>query len=70
MIQAEPESLEQIRARLRKLTDAQLIELERDCRELSDPKRNYGKPNPAFQVKREEGSCGMASKAPEVLKAT
>jgi hypothetical protein len=65
MIQAQPESLEEIRKRLRRLTDAQLIELGRNCRELSDPKPNYGKPNPAFLVQLEEARAEWRRRHPK-----
>jgi hypothetical protein len=69
MIQAQPEGIEQIRARLRKLTDAQLIELGRNCRELCDPNRCYGKPNPAFQLKLEEARTEWRRRHPKVRKS-
>ncbi|MGC1903479.1 MAG: hypothetical protein WA715_06640 [Candidatus Acidiferrum sp.] len=50
MIDAQPESREQIQACL---NNEQLIELGRDCKELSDPKRNYGQPYPAFAIQLE-----------------
>jgi hypothetical protein len=35
-------------ARIRKMSDAELRKYGRAARDLSDPKNNYGKPNPSF----------------------
>ncbi len=50
MIQADPESLEQIRERIRKVSDLELRKYDRAARELSDPKKNFGPPSPAFKI--------------------
>ena len=47
MIQTEPEDVERIRERIRKMSDAELREYGRAARDLADPKKNYGAPNPS-----------------------
>jgi hypothetical protein len=49
-IQSSPEGVEQIRERLRKMSDLELRKYGRAARDLADPKRNFGTPNPAFAV--------------------
>ena len=46
-IQTNSEDIEQIRARIRKMSDAELRKYGRAARNLPDRKKNYGKPNPA-----------------------
>jgi len=41
MIQSEPENIEQIRERLRKMSDLELRKYGRAARDLADPKQNY-----------------------------
>jgi hypothetical protein len=53
MIQTEPEDVERIRERLRKMSDLELRKYGRASRDLADPKKNYGPPNPSFQVQLE-----------------
>jgi hypothetical protein len=50
MIQTSPDDLEQIRARLRKMSDHELRKFGRSARDMADPKKNFGAPNPAFQA--------------------
>jgi hypothetical protein len=54
MIQSEPENIDQIRDRIRKMSDAELRKYGRAARDLSDPKKNFGPPNPAFQIQLDE----------------
>ena len=54
MIQSEPQSIEQIRERIRKMSDAELCKYGRAARDLSDPKKNFGPPNPAFKIQLDE----------------
>jgi hypothetical protein len=49
MIQASPEDIEQIRERIRKMTDLELRKYGDAARDLSDPKKNFSPPNPAIQ---------------------
>ncbi len=53
MIQTEPEDLERIRARIRKMTDRELREYGRDAARMADPRKNRN-PNPLFQVQLDE----------------
>jgi hypothetical protein len=54
MSQSKPESIEQIRDRIGKMSDAELRKYGRAARNLSDPKKTFGPPNPAFQVQLDE----------------
>jgi hypothetical protein len=54
MIQTEPEDIERIRARIRKISDLELRKYGRAARDLADPKKNYGPPNPSFQIQLDE----------------
>jgi len=45
----EPEDVERIRERLRKMSDLELRQYGRAARDLSNPKKNFGPPNPSFQ---------------------
>jgi hypothetical protein len=60
MIQSEPESIEQIRERIRKMSDLELRKYGRAARDLSNPKKNVGPPNPSFKIQLEEVEGGMA----------
>jgi hypothetical protein len=50
MIQTDPEDIEQIRARIRKMSDLELRQYGRAARDLANPKKNFGPPNPSFQI--------------------
>jgi hypothetical protein len=54
MIQSDPEDLEQTRERLRKMSDLELRKYGRAAADMASPKKNYGKPNPAFQIQLDE----------------
>jgi hypothetical protein len=54
MIQTEPEDIEKIRERLRKMSDLEQRQYGRAARDLADPKKNLGKPNRSFQVQLDE----------------
>jgi hypothetical protein len=54
MIQTEPEDIEQICERLRKMSDIDLLRYGQASRIMADPKNNQGNPNPAFQVQLDE----------------
>jgi hypothetical protein len=54
MIQAFPEDIEQIRARLHKMSDRELREYGRAAAHMADPRKNHGKPNPSFQIQLDE----------------
>jgi hypothetical protein len=54
MIQTDSGDINQIRARLRKMSDHELRKVGRSARDMSDPKKNFGAPNPAFQIQLDE----------------
>jgi hypothetical protein len=54
VIQAEPESVEQIRERLRKMSDLELRKFGQSAKVMSDPAKNFGTPNPAFKIQLDE----------------
>ena len=62
MIQTEPEDIKRIRERLRKMSDLELRQYGRAARDLSNPKKNFGPPNPSFQIQLDEAS-GMEKTA-------
>ena len=64
MIQLEPENIEQIRERLRKMSDLELRQYCRAARDLSDPKKNYGSPNPSFKIQLEEARAEWRRRHP------
>ncbi len=52
-IQADLENVEQIRARIRKMTDRELRKYGRAAASMADPRKNRN-PNPSFQVQLDE----------------
>ena len=52
-IQSDPENVEQIRDRIRKMTDQELREYGRSAASMADPRKNRN-PNPSFQVQLDE----------------
>jgi hypothetical protein len=65
MIQPDPEGIEQIRARLSKMSDHELRKFGRAARDLSDPKKNFGTPNPVFKVQLEEARAEWRRRHPQ-----
>jgi hypothetical protein len=65
MIQSEPENVEQIRERIRKMPDAELRKYGRAARDLSDPKKNFGPPNPAFKFQLDEARAEWRRRHPK-----
>jgi hypothetical protein len=61
--QADPEDVEQIRERLANMSDLELRKYGRAARDLADPKKNFGPPNPSFKIQtckfsfQPDGSC-------------
>ena len=53
MIQTEPEDIEQIRARIRTMSDRELREYGRDAARMADPRKNRN-PSPRFQTQLDE----------------
>jgi hypothetical protein len=66
MIQIEPEDIEQIRARLRKMNDRELREYGRAAAHMANPWNNHGKPNPAFQVQLDEARAEWRRRHPKL----
>jgi hypothetical protein len=64
MIQSEPQSIEQIRERISKMSDAELRKYGRAARDLSDPKKNFGPPNPAFKIQLDEARAEWKRRHP------
>jgi len=50
-------SIAQIRARLRKMSDLELRKFGRSARDMADPKKNFGPPNPASQIQLDEAKA-------------
>ena len=69
MIQTEPEDVERIRERLRKMSDLELRQYGRAARDLSNPKKNFGPPNPAFPIQLDEARAEWRRR-PKVAPAT
>jgi hypothetical protein len=64
MIQSDSEDIEQIRERLRKLSDLELRKHGRAARDLSDPKKNFGPQNPAFKIQLDEARAEWRRRHP------
>ena len=67
MIQSKPESIEQIRERIRKMSDAELRKYGRAAQDSSDPKKNFGPRNPAFKIQLEEARAEWRRRHPAGL---
>ena len=65
MIQTEPEDIERIRERLRNMTDRELREYGRAARDHANPKKNYGPPNPSFQIQLDEARAEWRRRHPK-----
>jgi hypothetical protein len=65
MIQPNPEDVEQIRARLRKMSDLELRKFGRSASVMADPKKNFGTPNPAFQIQLDEARAEWRRRHPK-----
>jgi hypothetical protein len=63
-IQAMPENVEQIRERLRKMSDLELRQYGRAARNMADPKKNFGSPNPSFQIHLDEARAEWRRRYP------
>jgi hypothetical protein len=57
MIQSEPESIERIRERICKMSDLELRQYRRAARDLANPKKTFGSPNPSFQIQLDSASA-------------
>src|SRR5580658_4444119 len=65
MIQTEPEDIEQIRERLRKMSDIELRKFGRSASVMADPKKNFGLPNPSFQIQLDEARAEWRRRHPK-----
>lgn len=64
MIQSDPDDIEQIRERIHKMSDSDLLRYGQVSRFMADPKNNQG--NPAFQVQLDEARCEWRRRHPEL----
>ena len=69
MIQTEPEDVERIRERLRKMSDLELRRYARAARDLSNPKKDFGSPNPSLQVQLDEARAEWRRRHPPNIEA-
>ena len=60
----EPASVEQIRELIHNMSDAELRKYGRAAKDLSDPKKNFGPRNPAFQVQVDEARAEWRRRHP------
>jgi len=65
MIQTDPEDVERIRERLRKMSDHELRKFGRSARDMPDPKKNFGPPNPAFKIQLDEARAEWRRRHPK-----
>jgi hypothetical protein len=65
MIQQVSEEIEAIRERLRKMSDLELRQYGRTARDLSNPKKNFGPPNPSFQIQLDEARAEWRRRHPK-----
>ena len=65
MIKSIPEDIEQIRERIRKMSDAELRKYGRAARDLADPKKNFGPRNPAFTIQLDEARAEWRRRHPK-----
>jgi hypothetical protein len=65
MTHSKPESIEQIRERIRKMSDAELRKFGRDAQDSSDPKKNFGPRNPAFKIQVDEARAEWRRRHPD-----
>jgi hypothetical protein len=64
MIQPKLESIEQIRERIRKMSDAELRKYGRAAQNSSDANKHLGPRNPAFQVQLDEARAEWRRRHP------
>jgi len=62
--QADPDNVEQIRERLRNMTDLELRKYGRAAWDMADPKKNFGPPNPSFQIQLDEARAEWRRRHP------
>jgi hypothetical protein len=65
-IQAMSENVEQIRARIRKMSDNDLLRYGQAARNMADPGKNFGPPNPSFQIQLDEARAEWKRRHPRL----
>ena len=65
-IQSNPENVEQIRERLRKMSDHELRKFGRAASVMADPTKTFGTPNPAFKIQLDEARAEWQRRHPKV----
>jgi hypothetical protein len=65
-IQTNPEDIEQIRARIRAMSDLELRKYGRAARDMADPKKNFGPPNPSFKIQLDEARAEWRRRHPKL----
>jgi hypothetical protein len=63
-IQADQEGIEQIRERLRKMSDLELRQYGRSASVMSDPTKHSGQPDPAFAIQLREARAEWRRRYP------
>lgn len=63
-IQTDAEDLDRIRERLRQMSDLELRKYGRAARDMADPKKNFGPPNPSFQIQLDEARAEWRRRHP------
>ena len=59
-----PEDIQQIRERLRNMTDLELRKFGRAASDMANPRKNFGKPNPTFQIQLDEARAEWRRRHP------
>jgi hypothetical protein len=65
MIQTDSGDIEQIRARLCKMSDVELRKFGRAASDMANPKKNFGTPNPAFKIQLDEARAEWRRRHPK-----
>jgi hypothetical protein len=63
MIQTGSGDIGQIRERLREMSDLELRKFGRSARDMADPRKNFGSPNP-FQIQLDEARAEWRRRHP------
>jgi len=58
-------NVEQIRERIRAMSDTELRKYGRAAAHMANPKKNYGKPNPAFNIQLDEARAEWRRRHPK-----
>jgi hypothetical protein len=66
MIQTDHEDIEQIRERIHRMSDGDLLRYGQASRYRADPKNNQGNPNPAFQIQLDEARAEWKRRHPSL----